>query len=88
MKLSFLKANIGYLEESDPKMISFITKLRNDIDSDVNHEYNIHPEVILQKTDKFSFNVYRQKKDPLGNDVKADDIIKGRTTYWCPAVQN
>lgn len=36
---------------------------------------------------KFKFLVYRKKFDPLGNEVKRDKIIRGRTTYWVPAIQ-
>lgn len=45
-----------------------------------------HPEIKL-KSKKFIFKVYRQKTDPYGNKVKADKIIKNRTTYWVPKVQ-
>jgi len=49
---------------------------------------NYHPDIKIKKNDmKFMFSVYRQKKDPLGNPVKKDKIIKGRTTYWVPALQ-
>lgn len=48
---------------------------------------NYHPEIKLKNKKTFNFNVYRRKKDPDGNKVKPDKIIKGRTTYWVPAVQ-
>lgn len=47
---------------------------------------NYHPEIKL-KNNEFEFQVYRRKTDPYGNKVNADKIIKGRTTYWVPAVQ-
>lgn len=87
VKMSFLNANIGYLEHLDPDMASFISNLRNKIRTDKNNIYNFHPDVTLDKDDKFTFKVYRQKFDPLGNPVLADKIIKGRTTYWSPNVQ-
>lgn len=40
-------------------------------------------EVNYYKTD---FKVYRQKKDPHGNDVIKEDIAK-RTIYWVPKIQ-
>lgn len=48
---------------------------------------NYHPKVKLGR-DKFDFKVYRRKVDPFGNKVIADKIIKGRSTYWVPAIQN
>ena len=88
IKLSYLNANIGYLEHLDSDMASFIQKLRKEIIDNKNHENNYHPSVILSENDKFTFRVYRQKKDPDGNPIKADKIIATRTTYWSPAVQN
>lgn len=87
VKLSYLNANIGYLEHLDDVMDSFIKKLRKEINENKNHINNYHPDVILNKNDKFTFKVYRQKKDPVGNLVKTDKIITGRTTYWVPEVQ-
>lgn len=37
--------------------------------------------------DKFQFLVYRKKFDDLNNKIIGEEIIKGRTTYWCPSVQ-
>lgn len=36
---------------------------------------------------KFTFFVYRRKEDDEGNEVIADKLIKGRTTYWVKEVQ-
>lgn len=51
---------------------------------------NYHPKIKL-KEETFRFNIYRKKKDPYGNKVKAEKIVggphKGRTTYWVPAIQ-
>ena len=88
VKLSFLTATIGYLEHLDKGMVSFIKKMRNDVELDKTHVYNFHPDISLDKKDNFSFRVYRQKKDQFGNEVRGDKIITGRTTYWAPNVQN
>jgi len=80
VKVSFMTADVGYFDDLDPTMLIFVKGLRN-------KNNDIHPDVVLQKNDKFKFNVYRQKKDPLGNDVIGDTIIKDRTTYWCPSIQ-
>jgi formamidopyrimidine-DNA glycosylase len=37
--------------------------------------------------DKSDFKVYRKKIDEFGNKIIGEEIIKGRTTYWCPDVQ-
>ena len=47
---------------------------------------NYHPEIKLRNK-TFEFLVYRRKKDPHGNIVKADKINNNRTTYWVPRVQ-
>lgn len=49
---------------------------------------NYHPDIHVKKKDlkKFSFNVYRQPTDPLGNEVVADKRGE-RTMYWVPDVQ-
>ncbi len=53
---------------------------------------NYHPEIKLDKDDKFEFLVYDKKLDSKGNKVKKEKIItsgpnKGRTTHWVPKVQ-
>ena len=45
-----------------------------------------HTDVIKQAK-KFDFNVYQKTTDKFNNPVKRDKIIKGRTTYWVPAIQ-
>jgi formamidopyrimidine-DNA glycosylase len=87
LKSAYLTAEIGYLEHLDPKMGKFINELRETVKKDKDSKYNFLPDVKLKKNDKFTFEVYRQKKDPFGNPVKADKIIPGRTTYWSPAIQ-
>jgi formamidopyrimidine-DNA glycosylase len=79
IKLSFMTAEVGYVGELDKDMIEWIKSMRKST-------YNIHPDINI-KNNIFVFNVYRKKKDSLGNDVVGDKIINGRTTYWCPAVQ-
>lgn len=46
---------------------------------------NFHPDIKLNG--RFQFKVYGQSYDPLGNIVKKDNLIKGRTLYWVPFVQ-
>ena len=86
IKLAYMTADIGYLEGLETDFDKFIMNLRKEINKDKNHELNFHPETNL-KNKKFSFKVYRQKKDPYGNDIIPDKIVNGRTTYWSPKVQ-
>lgn len=88
VKLSFLTSNTGYFLDLDKGIEKFLNTLRNNIFKNQKHIYNFHPDIKIKKGDKFKFEVYGQDKDPLGNDVKADKIIPGRTTYWVPSVQN
>jgi formamidopyrimidine-DNA glycosylase len=47
---------------------------------------DFHKNINIKK-DIFIYFVYRQKKDPNGHIVIGEKIIKGRTTYWVPAIQ-
>lgn len=73
-KLAYEHNEIGYMINLDKEG----SKLK---------KQNYHPEIKLKKNDEFEFQVYRRKEDLLGNPVKGDTIIKGRTTYWVPKVQ-
>lgn len=73
VKLSYVNNHIGYMVNLKEEANKIKRK-------------NYHPEIKLDE-DEFKFLVYRQKKDPHGNKVKAEEIIKGRTTYWVPKVQ-
>jgi len=86
IKLAYMTEDIGYMEHIDQHMGQFINGTRDDIKKNQNHPFNFHPDVTIGK-EKFEFAVYRKKKDPLGNDVVGDEIVKGRTTYWSPKVQ-
>lgn len=77
-KLSYVSSDSGYLEHLDPEMKKYITKFRN--------TKNYHPETNVNG--KFEFTVYQQKVDKLGNPVRKDKIITGRTTYWVPNIQH
>ena len=47
-----------------------------------------HPDIHIKKKDySFIFSVYRQTHDPHGNEVMAEKILNGRTTYWVPMLQ-
>lgn len=73
VKLAYTDNHIGYM-----------VNLENE--SEFIKRKNYHDDIILKKKE-FEFQVYRKKFDPKGNPVKADNIIKGRTTYWVPDVQ-
>lgn len=82
IKLSFMNADIGYMEDMDTSLAKFIKKIR--LNPITNNLY--HPEINIEN-EKFKFKVYQQKKDPLGNKVIKDKIVVGRTTYWSPTIQ-
>lgn len=77
VKLSYTDNHTGYMENLEEEARKIGRK-------------NYHPDIKLKKK-TFKFLVYRQKKDPYGNPVKAEKIVgpegKKRTTYWVPAVQ-
>lgn len=80
IKLCYVHNDVGYME-------SFAKYVEEHKEKIENEKYpNYHPNVNVDGKE-FKFCVYRQKKDPLGNFVKADKIINGRTTYWAPKVQ-
>lgn len=81
-KLSYYNNSTGYMTHFD----DFIELHRERVDKGIYP--NFHSHVKLKKGEKFKFAVYRQKFDPLGNEVEADRDIQGtRTTYWVPKVQ-
>lgn len=73
VKLCYVDNHIGYMINLEDEANKIKRK-------------NYHPEIKL-KDKEFDFQVYKQSEDPLGNKVERDEIIKGRTTYWVPAVQ-
>lgn len=81
-KLSYYNNETGYMTHFD----DFIKVHKEKIDNNTYPEY--HSEIKLKKKDKFEFKVYRQKKDPEGNEVLADKKLqKTRSTYWVPQIQ-
>ena len=73
VKLSYMDNHIGYMVNLEEEANKIKRK-------------KYHPDIVLNEKE-FDFMIYRKKKDPLGNKVKADHIIPGRTTYWVPAIQ-
>ncbi|AGF85219.1 glycosylase [Moumouvirus goulette] len=77
VKLAYTSNHIGYMVNLNDEANKITRK-------------NYHPDIELTDSE-FEFLVYRKKKDPFGNPVKADKIIGSgvnkRTTYWVPAIQ-
>ena len=86
IKLSYMTADVGYLEHLSDDMDAWVRKLRKRIKKNKKHRYHFHSDVDLG-SDTFEFEVYRQTEDPKGNPVKAGKIVPGRTTYWVPKIQ-
>ena len=94
-KLCYLTNDTGYMVH----LKEFADNRLDNVKKGIYPDY--HPDIKIKKNEKFSYQVYQQKKDPLGNNVKAEIIIKssknkkagktdketGRTTYWVPNVQ-
>ncbi|CAH6421232.1 Formamidopyrimidine-DNA glycosylase [uncultured virus] len=84
IKLAYLTATIGYMEHLNPNMKNFIERFRAKIKNNPKNKYNFHPEIDINN-DVFSFKIYRQKLDPIGNKVLTDKtLVKGRTIYYSP----
>lgn len=81
LKLCYTNNKTGYMTIFK----NFIDKHRLGIKKNKYPEY--HKNTPLDENKEFEFSVYQQTKDPLGNPVKIDKIIKDRSTYWVPAVQ-
>jgi DNA-formamidopyrimidine glycosylase len=78
-KIAYYDNNSGYMEHFKIFMKTHSAM----IDSGVFPNY--HPDIKTNK--KFKFKVYQQEKDPHGNDVENDQIVKDRTIHWVKAVQ-
>jgi formamidopyrimidine-DNA glycosylase len=68
----------GYMNNFINFMNSHSTKI------DKNIFPNYLPDI---KKGRFVFKVYQMDKDPYGNNVKRDSIIKNRTIHWVPKIQ-
>jgi DNA-formamidopyrimidine glycosylase len=80
LKLCYLTNTIGYMENFKDYIDEYKAKIKSG-------QYpNYLPEIDIKK-DIFQFDVYRKHKDLKGNNVEIAKIIKGRSTYWVPAVQ-
>lgn len=77
-KLAYYNNNTGYMKYYEKFMKTHSKKIISGTLP------NYHPDIV---GDNFKFNVYQQKKDPLGNIVARDEIIKGRTIHWVPTLQ-
>lgn len=81
-KLSYYYNKTGYMTHFD----DFIKIHKDRIDNGLYPEY--HKDIKIKKKEIFEFKVYRQKKDPDGNEVLADKKMqKTRSTYWVPEAQ-
>jgi formamidopyrimidine-DNA glycosylase len=74
VKLCYIDNHIGYMVNLEKETNQMKRK-------------DYHADIRLGDKE-FDFQVYRKKIDPFGNKVKAEEIIKGRTTYWVPSVQS
>lgn len=73
-KRVYLNNYQGYMRRLDPEIMDM-------------KRIDYHPEIKINGNEEYRLKIYRQKVDPKGNPVRADKILKGRSTYWVPAVQ-
>jgi formamidopyrimidine-DNA glycosylase len=81
LKLSYMHNKTGYMTGFGNWIDQHYTMVEN------GELPNYYPDIVIDKTTKFDFYVYRKKTDPNGNKVVPDIIINNRTTYWVPTVQ-
>jgi len=75
IKLAYDSNDIGYMINLTPEASKISRK-------------NYHPKIIFKKSDsEFTFQVYRQKLDPEGNEVTVEKSNKDRSIYWVKSVQ-
>jgi endonuclease-8 len=80
-KLSYYNNTTGYMAHFG----DFIKLHKERIDKKIYPNY--HPKINVHN-EEFKFNVYRQEKDPYGNNVEIDKTIQNeRSTYWVSAIQ-
>jgi formamidopyrimidine-DNA glycosylase len=80
IKLSYYNNNTGYMTNFG----DFISIHKEGIKKKIFPNY--HSEIKFTN-EEFTFNVYRQKTDKLGNKVIVDKIINNRSTYWVKELQ-
>jgi formamidopyrimidine-DNA glycosylase len=81
LKLCYMSNKTGYMET----FIDYIDEHKKNVLKKMLPDY--HSDIKIKENETFEFLVYKKKKDKNNNEVKADKIIKGRTTYWVPNVQ-
>ena len=81
VKLAYINNDVGYMVN----FISFSKKHRKLIKDEKLPNY--HKSIKIKKNEFFDFIIYKQNKDPLGNLVKKEKIVFGRTTHWVPDIQ-
>lgn len=80
LRLAYCRNDIGYMTHFK----TFIPKMQQRI---LDGTYpNFHKNENIGD-EKFDFVIYQKKKDPFGNTVIAEKILKGRNTYWVPSIQ-
>ncbi len=84
IKEAYVYNNAEYLE-TNSEMEKFSTNVKKLIK--LKKLPNLIKSIKFKNLKKFKFNVYKQKKDELGNPVEKISIIKNRTCYFVPKIQ-
>jgi len=80
LKLCYITNTTDYVSH----LSTFLKTHRNKVKSGKFPNYISDVKI---ENETFDFKVYRKKMDEFGNKIIGEEIIKGRTTYWCPNVQ-
>lgn len=80
LRLCYENNKIGYME----LFKNFVDKHKKGI---IDGKFPVFHKNTKIPNKEFTFNVYRQKTDPLGNPVIISKIIDDRSTYWVPNIQ-
>lgn len=78
-KQSYYKNEVGYMDQFKLFMKTHVDRVDKGIFP------NYHPDI--KPTESFQFKVYRKKKDPHGNDVETDELVKNRKIHWVKNIQ-
>lgn len=82
------KTKLFYMNNSTPyipHLKKFIKSHRKSVSKGIFP--NFHPLIHIDENQPSNYFVYKQKLDPNGFKIIKEEIVKGRTTYWCPSIQ-
>ena len=79
VKEAYYDNNSGYMEQYEDFMKTHTKNIIKGLFPDYHSD--------IKTIKKFRFKIYQQTKDPEGNKVEHDEIIKGRIIHWVKKIQ-